>query len=382
APPDETPAPKQREPKIIDWTTPVLGDNPLFMWRGIIPADALPSLANPASGYLQACGTPPWSVTDGTGLNPATLPGWFSHDRDTLRAQRVRRLLSMGKRSFRDCQAMLYDVVVPGAPGVVQRLIQVADQRVDFVANAHPDLSAGIDVLRSWNGLADASSPGMTFFHAWWSALRGQAPHLGGTDARTPYQTDDMLAAAAQENSAEFQDAAMDAAVEAARMMRNEFESVSVPWGDVHSVTRGARETGLAGAASGEPIFVASDLIFDARKWRVAYGYGFAMVVSFGEKPAAVSMTPFGSSEDPKSPHFADQLDLMAERRFKVTHFAMEDVQRHASSARGRTLYLRPKGMAGLVALTAASPIEARLNALTEPASAPPESLVPFTLHM
>jgi acyl-homoserine lactone acylase PvdQ len=202
APPDEKPMPKQREPKIIDWSTPVPGDSLLFAWRGIIPAAALPSLANPASGYLQACGTPPWAVTDGTGLDPATLPGWFSHDRDTLRAQRVRRLLSMGKRSFRDCQAMLYDVVVPGASGAVQRLIQLADQRADFVANAHPDLSSGIDVLRSWNGLADASSTGMTFFHAWWSALRGQAPHLGGADARTAYQTDDTLMAAAQENCA------------------------------------------------------------------------------------------------------------------------------------------------------------------------------------
>lgn len=381
APPEEAPMRKQqREPKIIDWNAPLPGDNPLFAWRGIIPADTLPSVTNPDTGYIQACGTPPWLVTERMGLDPGTLPGWFSHDRDTLRAQRVRRLLSMGKRSFRDCQAMLYDVVVPAASAGTTRLIQLADAHADFAANAHPDLAAGIDVLRSWNGLADSASPGMTFFHAWWSALRGQTPHLAGVE--TAYKTDDALMAAIDQNDPTFQEAALKAAEEAARMMRNEFESVSVPWGDVHSVTRGTREVGLPGATGGEPIFVASDSLYDARKWRVTYGYGFAMLVSFGEKPAAVSMVPFGSSEDPRSPHFADQLDLMAERRFKVTRFAMEDVQRHASSARGRMLHLRPKGTAGLITLTASSPIEARLNALVEPPAAPPEGLVPFTMYL
>lgn len=382
APPDRPPASKQREPALIDWTAPLDGANPLFRWQGIIPPDALPSLANPPSGYLQACGTPPWAVTDGTGLDPARLPGWFSRDRDSLRAQRVRRLLAMGKRSFRDCQAMLYDVVVPGAGGAVQRLIQLADQRADFVNDAHPDLAAGIDLLRSWNGLSDTASTGMTFYHAWWTSLRRHVQPMNGMGMSAPWQADDALMIAFQENSEPFQDAIMSAALDAARMMRNEFDSVSVPWGSVHTLTRGAREAGLAGATSGEPIMVASDTAFDAKKWRVTYGYGFAMAVSFGEKTSAVSMVPFGSSEDPKSPHFADQLDLMAERRFKVTRFALEDVQRHATSARGRSLCLRPKGTGGQIILTSEAPVEARLNALSEPPAPPPEGLVPFTVYM
>jgi hypothetical protein len=122
--------------------------------------------------------------------------------------------------------------------------------------------------------------------------------------------------------------------------------------------------------------------VYANRKWRATYGYGFAMVVAFGEKPVAVSMCPFGASEDSKSPHYADQLDLMAERRFKVTSFEFDDVQRNATRARGRQLLLRPKGMEALFTIRAATPIEARLNASSEPPTPLPEDLVPFTLFV
>jgi hypothetical protein len=153
-----------------------------------------------------------------------------------------------------------------------------------------------------------------------------------------------------------------------------------VPWGDVHTIIRGNREAPLCGATSGEPVFVASDEVFEGRKWRVTYGYGFAMVVAFGGKPRAVSMVPFGASEDPKSPHYADQLDLMAQRRFKVARYAFEDVQQNAASARGQRLYLRPKGMEALFTLSASAPIVARLATATEAPEKLPEDLVPFTL--
>ena len=355
-----------RVPRFIDWTAPVPADDPLATWGPIIPPGALPTVINPDSGYVQACGSPPWLATDNSSMSAAQFPPWFTHDRDTYRAQRVRRLLGMGKRSFRDCQSMLYDAVVPLAIEAVPRLLDIAKQRADFVANAHPDLPAGLDALRTWNFLADASSSGMTFFHAWWNAL--EAAYNASNAQPTAYGLQPTaLLAALRENGEDIQDLSLNAATEAARMMRNEFNSLSVPWGDVHTVTRGGREAPLCGADSGEPVFVASDEVFEGRKWRVTYGYGFAMVIAFGEYPRAVSMLPFGTSEDPKSPHYSDQLDLMTQRRFKVSRYLFEDVQQNAASARGQLLYLRPKGMEALFTLTASTPIAARLTTSTNP---------------
>ena len=404
-----------RAPRFIDWTAPVPADDPLATWGPIIPPGALPTVINPESGYVQACGSPPWLATDNSSMSAAQFPPWFTHDRDTYRAQRIRRLLGMGKRSFRDCQSMLYDAVVPLAIEAVPRLLDIAKQRADFVANAHPDLPAGLDALRTWNFLADASSSGMTFFHAWWNALESDYAAANGqppASSLQPPASREALLAALRENGDDIQNLSLNAATEAARMMRNEFNSLSVPWGDVHTVTRGDREAPLCGADSGEPVFVASDEVFDGRKWRVTYGYGFAMVVAFGEYPRAVSMLPFGTSEDPKSPHYSDQLDLMTQRRFKVSRYLMEDVQQNAASARGQLLYLRPKGMEAVFTLTASTPIAARLTTSTDapadllspahskpetrnpkpdsrdfPTSPPlasslPEDLVPFTLFV
>lgn len=360
---------------VIDWGSPLPSEASVYQWGGIFPADVLPSVVNPEAGYVQACGNPPWAAVEKAGIAPENLPPWLVLDRDTARAQRVRSLLSMGKRSFRDCQAMLYDVVVPFAVDAVPKLLRLAEQRPDYVANAHPDLHIGLDVLKSWNYLADTNSTGMTFFQAWWTALRAQAPE------GAPWYRDAVLYDAFRSDPA-MEDAALDAATEAARMMRNEFQTLTVPWGDAHTVRRGKREVAVPGAAAGEPIVTASDYVYESRKWPVTYGYGFAMVVAFGDQPEAVSVVPFGASENADSPHFDDQLDLFAQRRFKIARFQFEDIQRNTASARGKILHLRPRGAEALFTLRATAPIEARVTASPETKGTLPEGLVPFTLYM
>jgi len=359
---------------IVDWTKPVPGDDPLYAWGDAVAISTLPAFSNPAAGYLQACGTPPWAVTDETKLDPKTLPEWFSRDADTYRAQRVRRLLAMGKRSFYDCQSMLYDVSAPLAMEMVPKLTEAADQMPDYVAQAHPDLPAFVELLRKWNCLADAGSDGMTLFHLWWTVLNTLRPNTVPTEAD--------LVAALRADAAPYHELLLNAAADAARMMRNEFNSLTIPWGEVHTVKRGEHEVAVAGAMSGQPLFVASDTAYDGRRWRATYGYGYAMVVAFGDKPRAESVLAFGTSEDPESPHFADQLTLMTKRGFKTAWYQLDDVQRNAATACGRILYLRPQGMEGLVCLRAPSPVEAKLKSSTAPAAPLPEGLAPYSLYL
>ena len=361
-------------PSLTDFRVPLRAEDAHSTWGGVIPVGELPSVLNPKAGFVQACGSPPWAAAKEQGLGPEDLPYWFALDRDTYRAQRVRRLLGIGKRSLRDCQAMLYDVVVPLAEQAVPRLFEIAAEHSGFVANAHPDLAAGLETLRSWNRTADTDCAGMTFFSAWWNALRALAAPT--------FKTDDILYDAFADDVFELRMLSLKAAGDAARMMRNEFQSVALPWGDVHTIQRGDREESIAGAATGEPIFVAADFLFADRKWRVNYGYGFAMAVAFGDTPRALSVAPFGASEDPQSPHYADQLELMKGRRMKPALFTHEDVQGGAARARGCLLYFRPAGVEGLITLRAAGPVEATLGVSTEAPAKLPANLTPFTLYV
>lgn len=361
-------------PMVADWTLPVPADDTRFNWGDIVPIDLLPAVLNPASGYLQACGNPPWGATAGSKLNAADWPNWFARDPDSLRARRVRRLLGMGPRSFSDMENMLYDTLAPGAVETAPLLLKAAQQAPEFVSNAHPDLAVGLDLLRNWNYVAETNSSAMTFFRVWWAALH--------SEAGPAMQADSVLADALKKDTPETRRLALNAANEAAKLLRNQFQTPTAPWGDVHTLRRGDREEPMLGCAAGEPIFTVSDGVFGGNKWPVTYGPGFAMVVKFGERPEAVSMTPFGASEVPGSPHFDDQFNLMLQRRYKRTRFLQDDVMKSAERAKGRTIRLRAPGVEGMFTIASPEPIEARLNMSTTPPANLPDGLATFTVYV
>ncbi|MCC6491151.1 MAG: penicillin acylase family protein [Candidatus Hydrogenedentes bacterium] len=360
-------------PQTVNWSLPVPGGASMLQWGPLIPPGNLPAITNPASGYLQACGNPPWEATERANLSREQWPGWFAPEADSFRAQRVRRLLALGQRSFEDTQAMLYDTTVTAATFAVPWLKQTADENRDWVAKAHADLPAGLDVLWPWNYVSEPDSPGMTFFHVWWNALRAMSPGMGEVP----------LVQAMNENRPELHEPALRAAEEAAMLMRSEFGSLQVPWGDVHVFTRGDKTVPAPGSSNGGTIFVASDDLYEDNVWKVGYGYGFGMVVAFGQDgPRAASMVPFGASENSDSPHFSDQLELMKERRMKATRFAPDEVQRTAKSAFGSIVSVAPPGMDGLCTVRATRPVNVSTAVSGEPPAPVPAGLATYSVYV
>jgi acyl-homoserine lactone acylase PvdQ len=58
------------------------------------------------------------------------------------------------------------------------------------------------------------------------------------------------------------------------------------------------------------------------------------MLVDFSNGIRAVSCLPFGVSENPQSNHYADQMPLYAQGKFKPAWFNPEEVREHAESER------------------------------------------------
>ncbi len=358
----------------LDWKKPIPANVDAMTWANLVPPAALPHLTNPPSGFLQACGNPPWTVTDDLPFGPEDVAPWMVSDPDSYRAKRVRQLLHSGKRSFRDNQIMLYDVVAPAAVELAPLLLRMAEQRPDLVNVSHPDLNTGLTLLREWNYVAETASVGMTYYHVWWAALRAQSGFVDPTDAQL-YQ---LL----QSNAPMAQEIALNAAGEAARMMRNDYPGLSIPWGDAHRIGRGPRNEPMPGAVTGEPILVSGDHTYTGGRWQADYGYGFAMAVQFGDAPEAVSIVPFGASERPASPHYSDQMDLFLQKRLKRTRYLPGMVWRYAQSARGRKIVLNPLGVEGAFTFTAPAPITARLTTSAQSPGPLPEKMSPFTLFV
>ncbi|MCC6142853.1 MAG: penicillin acylase family protein [Candidatus Hydrogenedentes bacterium] len=358
----------------IDWHQPVDAMWALDAWRETVPITELPYVINPESGYIQACGNPPWTVTDGQPLDPAYWPGWLAPEIDSWRAQRVRQLLRTGKRSFRDMQSIVYDAVVPAAVELAPKLLAWADAREGAAAQAHPDLPSALNLLRGWNHLADTQSTAMTFYHLWWSAM--QTHSAGDVPSEAALYNALLLDAPEAANRS------LRAAADAVRMMRNEYDAVEMPWGEVHRIKRGEREEGVDGASTGDPVFVASDQFYQDGKWWATYGTGYAMAVQFGDQPEAVSVHIFGASDQADSPHFDDQLDLVLEKRFKYTDFARQDVWRYSERALGRKLGFYPEGVSAELLVLAAEPVWAGVASVVEAPALLPAGLVTYTIFI
>ena len=356
------------------WDEPIPGDKPQLSWGESIPAADLPTVLNPESGYVQACGTPPWLVTPDSGLNKEDWPRWLAREPDSHRAERVRHLLEQGPRSFHDHQSMLYDLLVPVAAKAVPFLLKAAADNPRYVSRAHPDLLVGLDTLADWNYTADPDSAAMTYFHVWWSVLQANY-HI-------PTRSIAWLSTFFDRDVPDLQFAALDAAAEAAKLMRNEFQTLFVPWGEVHTLRRGDRTVGMPGSVSGEPIFLTWDRDYEDGSWHVNGGYAFAMAVRFGEKVEAVSLTPFGTSENPESPHFDDQLDLLLERRFKRTHYDRREVEAHAKSAIGTKITLRHGTSNSTIDLRALNPVRAGLTVSGRFPAGVPRDIAAFTPYI
>ena len=356
------------------WDKPIPGNEPQLSWGEIIPAADLPTVLNPESGYVQACGTPPWLVTSDSGLNEEDWPRWLAREPDSHRAERVRHLLEQGPRSFHDHQSMLYDLLVPVAAKAVPFLLKAAADNPRYVSRAHPDLLVGLDTLADWNYTADPDSAAMTYFHVWWSVLQANY-HI-------PTRSIAWLSTFFDRDVPDLQFAALDAAAEAAKLMRNEFQTLFVPWGEVHTLRRGNRTVGMPGSVSGEPIFLTWDRDYEDGSWPVNGGYAFAMAVRFGEEVEAVSLTPFGTSENPESPHFDDQLDLLLERRFKRTHYDRREVEAHAKSAIGTKITLRHGASNSTIDLRALNPVRAGLTVSGRFPVGVPRNIAAFTPYI
>ncbi len=357
--------------EVSPWDAPVSAVDSSFQWGEIIPPAYLPFQANPVSGFIQACGSPPWRASGDTPDWNVEGLQWLARDEDSYRARRVRQLLGQGPRSFEDMQAMIFDPLAPFAVDVVPYLLKLAEEMPELIDSGHPDMPAALDALRDWNHVADESSIAMTIFNAWWLTFKEQCP--------VPLRSDADAYRVLQEDHPALKEFALRALSEAVTRVRNSFQTINVPWGEVHSVSRGQSSVPMSGGAAGEPILVTGQAAFEGDRWPVNYGYGFAMAVKFSTTPESMSIVPFGTSERADSRHFRDQLELFADRRMKPVHFSEESVERAATKAWGSRIVFRPADGAAAVRIRAQQPVHARVESADEHDGAIPPAFAAFT---
>lgn len=280
----------------------------------------MPTLTNPAAGYLQNCNATPFLATGGDGnLDPADFPPYMAPEPDNNRARQSRLLLGGDRRiDFDELVRLTWDTRVLEADTELPVLRQELTAR-DLPPERARRALAALDLLERWDRRSGVDSPQMTLYFFWRFSMRER-------------HVDDPVAALEQ---------TLD-------YLQRTYGGWRVPWGDVNRLQRSHSSGAEPFDDAAESLPVAGGpgipfgMIFscyarprdgERRMYGIA-GHSYVAVVEFAAPLRARSVMVFGPQADPAAPHYFDQSRLFASGRYKPAWFGRAEVAANRASAR------------------------------------------------
>ena len=350
---------------------PVPGWTHETQWTGFLSFDQLPQTENPPSGFLLNCNNPPWLSTRNCDIYPARFPEYISNDPVTFRGRRMMELLADDtsvtvdelKELPWDNYVLMAEMAKPLISSAVDRLEMAAPARATGVKRA-------AEIIAQWNNMCDVDNTGAVLFHVWLSAYRRFFPAVP-----IPDLVSRMVMPTLRET-----DAAIRALEEAIALMWKEYGRLDVRWGNIRKMRRGSLEHDIGGAGLIDPLNQIVEGQFVEGVSYAGGGHAFVMVAHMTDPVETFTIVPFGSSENPGSAHYADQMALFAKCRLKKALFTRQDIFSNLESAWGSDISLEFPGEASSARVSAVKPMI--VTAMVTPDTSglpPPEGLKALT---
>ena len=344
----------------FDWIRCVPGDTSATAYTGVLPFFSLPASTNDPGGYYQASNQANWMREGGAwGIDPASFPDWMLTAKigSTFgaRPQRVvdqlesRAEIGIGRsRKFSiDRHALTAEWMIP----VIERAVN------ELGNGGNPAVDDALKELLRWQRrpIARSGKRGYTLFHEWilfWTRDAVNAsvdPSPPAARIREVYDLPDHPEQVSDLDLARAHQAFLDAVANLDAFHQAGVYTEPIPrWGDINflelpdgsrvafgggdaetqTLWQGSHGRGTCGTPPKDPADPSED-----GSWVVVSGSDFMMAAQLREsKPRVYTLVPYGQSDDPASPHFADQIERYARGRYKRVPFGEPEVRRKAES--------------------------------------------------
>ncbi|MDC3276033.1 penicillin acylase family protein [Flavobacteriaceae bacterium] len=280
-----------------DWGGVVPGNTTKTLWRETYDIEELPQVIQPKSGYFYNANHSPFRSSDSLD-NP--IKEKFSSDMgfetyDNNRSTRLKNLIDQyDKISYEDFKTIKYDREYPKPYAFSWMDINYLDL---LNPETYPEIKDLILNLQKWNRKADTNSIGAGIFAVLYDQLRPYYKSLPDSKIFPPT----ILIKALEDTKA---------------YLLKHFHSTQIQLGTYQKLVRGLKEI---------PIFGSPDVItamaakpYKDGKVKVVSGESYIQLIRFSKIGTEIeSVISYGSSDDPKSAHYDDQMEMYSQFQTK-----------------------------------------------------------------
>ncbi|MES2730095.1 MAG: penicillin acylase family protein [Bacteroidota bacterium] len=287
-----------RDP-AYQWTSTLPGNTSRTLWKEYHPFKALPQLVNPRSGYLYNMNHTPFNATASADNLKAKdfdpTMGFETYNNN--RSKRFMELIKQYKKlSYEDFKRIKYDVQLPA------KMVYATDITAIFDLNPadYPDLRQAIEKAKHWNHRGDVNNcdvliPLLVYIRESELLAAGKITYQSRKISR---------------------EECISALRYAQAYLLKHFGSLDVKLGDYQKLVRGNIEMPMFGIP--DVISAISSRPYKDGKVQAYQGESYIELVKFSKDgPEIESIVPYGASNHPDSPHYADQMKLYVQQKTK-----------------------------------------------------------------
>ena len=293
----------KRDPNY-DWSDILPGNTSTTFWaEDYLSISELPQVVNPASGFVFNTNNSPFNATapeDDTDQSSIDLMnGFLPEDTNNNRSAQLLSLINQYDTiNYQDFKHIKYNTQYPDS--LQSAYLLNLELMLNLNSEDHPKVKDAIQILNQWDRDTNIENTSAPLFFLSYKALENRLKEEGR------FKRGQYISA---EECAEAIKVAQD-------IMLSKYGNLEVPLGDVQRHIRGDVNLPLQGGPDVLAAMYMKEV--DNKHYKGVAGESYIALVQFDESgPTIETVNAYGSSAEPDSPHYTDQMEMFVNQELK-----------------------------------------------------------------